>query len=219
MSNFLVATIDKEFNMFKIQNGSKHFIENITEHIKRLEEISEGHHFFIDDSAFEALGKTNFPLRFTRVFSSRPEELGQSTNYRLHHLDELEYIIESKNKYSPNVQIFFIGNSDFLKLTSRWSKKLLLTVVGSSHDNSLVVDKFPLEEMQKIFKRRYTIEPELLDMIKQYKEIKRKQEISKTETLILENGMKMTKAITLPEKKASDDIMNTPDYCFYEFSR
>ena len=216
-TNFLVATIDNNFNMFKQVEGSPTFIDRIAEHIKRLEEISEGHHFFIDEHAFKALGETNFPLRFTRVFSTNPDSLKRSTDYRVQHIDTLSDTIASKDKFSPNVQIFFIGTSDFLLTCSKWSKKLLLTVVNRDwSDNALIIDKFPLEQLSKVFKKRRTIEPELLAQIKAYKILKQKKLVAPKETIIADNGMKIIQDVVLPDFDASDEILNTPDYIFYE---
>lgn len=219
-TNFLVAIIDQNFNMFKTVEGQPKFIEKIAEHTKRLEEISDGHHFYIDETAFKALGETQFPLRFTRVFSENPNALKQSTEYRIHHISELEDTVASKDRFSKNVQIFFIGSSEFLLRSAKFSKKMLITSVKRDNtETANVTDKFPLEEMKLIFKRRRAIVPELLDQIKQYKEIKAKRAQSKIQTSIAPNGMKITQEIVVPVYDASDEILNTPDYHFYEYRR
>lgn len=220
-TNFLVATVDKNFNLFRDNEGEPLFIERIAEHIKRLEEISDGHHFYIDELVFRALGSSNFPLRFTRVFSNNPDELKRSQDYRIHHTSELADIVNSKDRFSPNVQIFFLGGSEFLELASRWSKKLLLTVVDRDWtNNSIIIDKFPLEAMQNIFQRRREIEPELLDKIKAYKALKAKQTGMKlTETIIADNGMKIIQPVIAPAFDVADDILNTPDYKFFEYRK
>lgn len=219
-TNFLVAIIDQNLNLFKQTDGQPKFIEKIAEHTKRLEEISENHHFYIDDLAFKALGENQFPLRFTRVFSNNPESLQQSINYRLHNISELADTVASKDRFSPNVQIFFIGGSEFLKSAAKYAKKMLVTSVKRDHTvTAMIIDKFPLEDMKKVFRRRHGIKPELLDQIKQYKAIKAKRNVAKMETIIAPNGMKITSEIVVPEYDASDEIMNTPDYHFFEFSR
>lgn len=218
--NFLVALIDQNFNMFKTVENSPKFIANIAEHVKRLEELSDGHHFYIDETAFKALGESQFPLRFTRVFSSNPELLKQSTSYRVHDMKMLEDTIMSKERFSANVQIFFIGGSDFLKKTSKYAKKLLLTVVNETYDdNHVISDKFPLDFMTDVFNKRHTIEPELLAQIKLYKMMKAKQKQSPTETIITDNGMKLTQPVEVPEISVVDDILNTPDYKFFEYRK
>lgn len=222
-TNFLVATIDKNFNMFKhIPDADTRisFIENIAEHIKRLEEISDTHHFYIDEIAFEALGRKNFPLRFTRVFSHNPERISLSTSYRVQHMNTMKKTIASKERFSPDTQIFFIGSSKFLLEASKYAKKLLLTVVDRAYEpnTTQIVDTFPIEDMQQIFFKRRSIHPEMLEQIKEYKEIVRKQK-PKVSTTVLPNGMKMIEKNEDPIIDPDDEILNTPDYMFYEYSR
>jgi hypothetical protein len=218
-TNFLVATIDRNFNMFKEVEGTPTFIEHIAEHIKRLEEISENHHFYIDDVAFNALGGKNFPLRFTRVFTESPKDIEKSKNWRVHRMDELRATIMSKEKFSPDVQIFFIGSSDFLKKASSYAKKLLLTVVDKDYTGkSNVTDTFPLDSMKSLFSKRRFIEPEMLEQIKKYKEVIQKTK-SKTETIVSDNGMIITREVEAPVIQDDDVILNTPDYKFYEYSK
>jgi len=217
--NFLVATVDLNFNLFRESESEIMFIERIAEHIKRLEEISEGHHFYIDEMAFEALGSKNFPLRFTRVFAKDGHTVPSSRNYQTHKWEELSKIVSAKNQYSPNCQIFFIGGSEFLEHAAKFSKKLLLTVIDREYAiDGEVVDKLPLEVMQKRFKKRRTIHPEMLEKIKQYQEMMRKKS-QKTEVEIADNGMKIIKPVTAPIIDPIDTLLNTPDYKFYEYSR
>lgn len=217
-TNFLVATVDKNFNMFTNSEDDKpQFIAKIAEHVKRLEEISDTHHFFIDDIAFEAFGRTGFPLRFTRVFSKNKLAISQSTEYRLHDMSELEAIVQTKERFSPNVQIFFIGSSDFLTKCQKYAKKLLLTVVKVDTDESTVIDKLPVEILQAVYKKRREIKPELLEQIKLYKKMKLKQ-IPKQTVEIADNGMKVITNVA-PKISIEDQILNTPDYMFYEYRK
>lgn len=219
-TNFLIATIDKNFNMYKVKEGKISFIEHIAEHIKRLEEISENHHFFIDEFAFEALGRKNFPLRFTRVFAKDPELVASSKSYRVHDINELKNIVMSKDKYSPDTQIFFIGGDEFLLAASSFSKKLLLTVVDKNYDDNVtnIASKLPLNEFKEIFSKRRDIHPEMLEQIKAYKQIvAKKKQVQKV--TIADNGMKIISTQTVEEFDPNDDILNTPDYMFYEYSR
>ena len=218
-TNFLVATVNKQFNMFTAsEDGAIQFIANIAEHVKRLEEISDQHHFYIDDAAYYAMNKSGVPLRFTRVFSKNPELLQQSTDYRLHNINELDGIVAAKERYSPNVQIFFIGSSEFLTKCQKYAKKLLLTVVDKEIAESTAIDNFPLEALSNVYKKRREIKPELLEQIKKYKAIKMKQ-LPKFETEIAENGMKITKAVDLSKISIEDQILDTPDYNFYEYRK
>ena len=218
-TNFLVATVNKQFNMFTTsEDGTIQFIANIAEHVKRLEEISDQHHFYIDDAAYYAMNKSGVPLRFTRVFSKNPELLQQSTDYRLHNINELDGIVAAKERYSPTTQIFFIGSSEFLTKCQKYAKKLLLTVVDKEIAESTAIDNFPLEALANVYKKRREIKPELLEQIKKYKAIKMKQ-LPKFETEIAENGMKITKAVDLSKISIEDQILDTPDYNFYEYRK
>lgn len=218
-TNFLVATIDRNFNMWKFSDEKLQFIEHIAEHVKRLEEISENHHFYIDETAFKALGEKNFPLRFTRVFSRQPGKVEKSKNWRVHDMNELSSVISAKERFSPDVQIFFIGTADFLETCTSYARKLLLTVVDKNYTLADgVVDKFPLESIKQKFHKRRSIKPEMLDQIKKYKEIINRTS-SKIETIVTDNGMLMKREVEAPTIQEDDQILNTPDYMFYEYSR
>ena len=218
-TNFLVSIVDTNFSMFKQNDEQAQFIEKIAEHIKRLEEISDGHHFYIDDVAFEALGQMGFPLRFTRVFTKHIDIIKRSNDYRVHDINELAAIINTKEKFMPNTQVFFIGSSDFLLKCAKYSKKLLLTVVNRQFDESIVIDKFPLAEMKEIFHKRESIQPELLEQIKLYKKMKQKRTSNQKDVTIADNGLKIIQDVKVEHMDAADDIMNTPDYMFYEFRK
>ena len=127
--------------------------------------------------------------------------------------------VASKDRFSPNVQIFFIGSSEFLLKASPYAKKLLLTVVNRNNTDKLnILDKFPLNDFAKIFRKRKHIDSEMLDQIKQYRKIMAiKRE--KTETVIADNGMKITQEVQPQEITIIDEILNTPDYKFFEYRK
>ena len=95
---------------------------------------------------------------------------------------------------------------------------MLLTVAKTTTDEGLIVDKFPLEWMQGVYKRRRDIKPELLETIKKYKQIKLKQ-VPKQTTEIADNGMIVKKTVEMPAISIEDKILSTPDYMFYEFRK
>lgn len=220
-TNFLIATIDRNFNLFKTdEQGSFQFIESIAEHIKRLEELSDGHHFFIDEAAFRSLGSKNFPLRFTRVFVNNKWDIKANVAYRVESMSDLDGIVASKDRFSPNTQIFFIGDAEFLTRAAKHARKLLLTVVDKEYGPDTPdqqFTKFPLEEMKSQFTKRIEIKPELLDQIKQYRKIVQQKVVSKT--TIAPNGMRVIQQVEQPEQSTVDTILNTPDYMFYEYSK
>lgn len=219
--HFLAAVTTKNLQMFRFDNESRSLKVSveIVEHLNRLLEISDNCHFYFDEDAFEAFGSSGFPQRFTRVFV-KPEHFNSFKRgkfYRVHRIDELKNTIEAKDFFSPEIKVFFIGNSDFLKRSAEFANKLLLTVVDAEITESENSNyRFPLNEMKKIFHKRRDIQPEMLEMIKKFRKNKKRQNEERFE--IADNGMKIYKQ-PVEETKLYDSLIDTPDYMFYEYAR
>lgn len=220
--HFLTAITTKDLQIFK-HNEETGEIKNsydIVEHANRLLEISEDHHFYMDEDAFKAFGSNGFPQRFTRVFvdESKVEFFPKSLFYRVHSLKEIKKSVEIKDFYAPDTKIFFIGNANFLKTCSEFSNKLLLTVVDKTSENQNIKDehKLPLEDLKIHFSKRKDIEPEMLQMIKEYKKKMIKKLEEKVE--IADNGMRIIRT-DQEQDKLLDPILDTPEYFFYEYTR
>lgn len=212
MKNFLVAVINKSFNMFVPTSNGYQPIAHIDEHFSRLTELSENCHIYMDDLAFKAFGEKTLPNRFTRVFVNHKDfDKTASTQFRLHHMEELDNIIKRKEFYEKNTRTFFIGSPEFLKLCAKYSDTILLTVVDTSNKPSAL--NFP-EELQPFFNSRKTIKPEMLETIREY----RKMVIPKDTVEIADNGMKIIKKANI-EELSQNDMLFTPDYMFYEMRK
>ena len=210
--NFLVATINKEGQMFTQNNGKLKPIAIIPEHISRITELSENCHIYMDDEGFKAFGERSFPNRFTRIFVTNKDfEKSSNQSFRLHHMDELETIVTRKEFYEPKTRIFFVGSPQFLKLCAKYCDTLMLTVAHVSKKNNTI--DFP-KDLQAVFGSRKEIQPEMLAAIRGY----RKQVIVKDETEIAENGMIIKRKANV-EEMAKNDMMLIPDYMFYNFRR
>lgn len=212
--NFTLVLMDRNQNMFKdTKNGMLAKIANIIEHDQRVDEISIESQFFIDENMYKALGNQGMPFKFTKVFANNPDEFFDSKYVKIFPISELHEHVRKYNAFDKHKPLFLSGGTEFTKLAMQVSSKMLLTMVDTVVEDG--VEPFPLKHAQLIFNGRREIEPILLKEIRKYKkdlEHKRKNEFT-----IGDNGVKVFKE---PEQPAfATDIMNTPDYKFYEYRR
>lgn len=210
--NFLVATINKEGQMFTQNNGKLKPIAIIPEHISRITELSENCHIYMDDEGFKAFEEKSFPNRFTRIFVNNKDfEKTANQSFRLHHMDELETIVTRKEFYEPKTRIFFVGSPQFLQLCAKYCDTLMLTVAHVSKKNNTI--DFP-KDLQAVFGSRKEIQPEMLSAIKGY----RKLATVKEEIEIADNGMIIKRKADI-EELAKSNMLLIPDYMFYNFRK
>lgn len=213
--NFIVALVDKSFNMLATNElGLTTKIANIVEHDSRLDDISQECQFFIDEDMYKALGFQGVPFKYTKVFVENTNDFQNQKSCKFFDIRFLDDQVKKYNSFNQNKPLFFMGGASFSKyVMQKLANKLLLTVVDLNVDNGFC--KFPIDEAKQQFKGRKTIEPVLLKDIKKYKkEFKRKQGQN---FIIAENGAKLFKEPEEP--KYSDEILNTPNYMFYEFRK
>lgn len=212
--NFTLALVDKNMNMFiDKQNGMLSKIANIIEHDQRVDEISVDCQFFIDENMYKALGNQGVSFKYTKVFVKNTKEFFSSKYAKVYPIEDLHDHIRKYNTYDKNKPLFLAGGTEFTKIAMKFSSKLLMTVTETFEENG--IEKFPMDEAKEIYKGRKEIEPVLLKEIRKYKKDLAHKRSNEFE--IGENGMKIFKEPTQP--KFATDIMNTPDYKFYEFRR
>lgn len=212
--NFTLALVDKNLNMFRDNgNGMLSKIANIIEHDQRVDEISIESQFFIDEHMYKALGNQGIPFKFTKVFVKNPNDYFQGKYVKIIPIEEFNDHVRKYNTFDRHKPLFLAGGTEFTKLAMAVSTKLLMTVVETEVTDG--VQQFPLDVAKTIFKGRREIEPILLKDIKKYKKDlahKRNNEFT-----VGENGVKVFKEPEQP--KFATDIMNTPEYKFYEYRR
>jgi len=212
--NFTVALVDKSLNLFKRkETGQPQRIYPIIEHDSRLDEISVDCHFYIDEEMYLALGCKGVSWKYTKVFVKNVEEFTNGKYHKFFDIEDLSEHIRAYNKFDKNKPLFLMGGEEFTKTAMKFSSKLLLTTIDEDFEGAY--EKFPLDEAKTIFRGRKKIEPSLLREIRKYKrELRHKRE---QEFEIATNGMKIRKEPQAPQY--TEDVLNTPDYMFYEFRR
>lgn len=213
--NFIVALIDKSNNIFVKDEENETFkrIYNVLEHDKRIDEFSTECHFYIDEMMYEALGNRGVLFKYTKVFVKDTSKYGRQKGCKFVDIDSFYHHVKNYNDYEENKPLFLMGGSEFLKMSMKISSKMLLTVVDDEINEGF--EKFPMDSAKSTFTGRKQIEPELLEEIRKYRRSTLKHMPQNIE--IAANGMKIIKT---PEKpKYTDDVMNSPDYMFYEFRR
>jgi hypothetical protein len=227
--HFAVALIDQKQQMFieSEETGQHQFIHKIPEHLTRLLELSENQHIFMDYAVFVALGKTSIPNRFCRIFCDNQQqvaEVGISKYWRVHLKSQFQQQVRMSTYYNPKLVIFFMGQRDFLDESFQYCRKLLLTVVNAKIEipTKHYHNDFNIENAKYYFSKRKDIIPEMMTVIKEYKNLQQKQLSQSAERFeIAENGMKVYKSDEQLKKEVAtkyDAIFDSPDYMFYEFS-
>jgi hypothetical protein len=221
--HFSVAIMDQSHQMMVTDEDNKtNFIQHVPEFLSRLIELSENQHIYMDYKTFKALGSTTILNRFCRIFcqnQSQIAEVGFSTFYRVHHISDIQKLLEQTTFYQPDTLIFFMGGEDFLSQTFQYCRKLLLTVVDikTEVDNNVDVEKFPIHNAIHYFHRRKDMIPELMEPIVEFKKLRKLTKPEQTFE-IADNGMKIIKT-SEPPKNKYDSIFDAPDYMFYEFTK
>lgn len=212
--NFSVALIDNAGNMFKkTELGQIVKIANVLEHESRLDEFSQESQFFIDETMYMALGCQGVPFKYTKVFVNDVSQFTNQKYCKFFPIDEFGDNVRKYNSFDAHKPLFFLGGTEFLKLSMRFSSRLLLTVVDANYESNFEV--FPQEDASSIFKGRRTVQPVLLAEIKKYQRaLKQKREQS---FIITAGGSKVMTEPSAP--KYTEEVMNTPNYMFYEFYR
>lgn len=201
MDNFAVITMNKD--------GKIIYKNDIKEIEKRIEDLTENQHIYIDGEGFSKYNERLAPNRFIRVFVNNVKtfQKGAHLKLRLHHFDELNYIIRMKDQYEPNTKVFFMGSPEFLESAEKYIKELLINVINTDETSEDIIP----EVFKQKFQKRKDIKPQELGNIRKYKSSIRKEKTIE----IADNGMKIVKEKTI---EINDDL-NKPDYYFYQFRR
>ncbi|BBI90573.1 hypothetical protein HYO65_gp181 [Tenacibaculum phage PTm1] len=211
--NFTVALFDKNYNLFTKTNGLQKPVFKIPEHDTRLHEISEECHFYIDEEMYMTLDCQGVPFRYTKVFVDNPKQFTNNKYCTFYRKSDFVEQVKKYNTLYENKPLFFMGGSEFLSVALKLSNKLLVTYVDTSVSGAF--DKFPLEQAKTFFTGRRKIEPTLLKEVRKHrKELRRKR---KNQYEIAPNGMKVIKEVH--SDKYTSDVLNIPDYMFYEYRR
>lgn len=198
MENFIFMTINKDGKIIY-----KHNIQEINE---RLENFTNAQHIYLDGECFKEMGERVVNNTFTRVFVDNVKTFDKGANQKLklHHLDELNYIVQMKEQYEPQTKIFFLGTPKFLDLVQKYVGSILVNVIDTEETSN----DFVPQSIKETFNKRTDIKPQMYDELKK----KQSEFRSEKEVIIADNGMRIVKEKSSPKQKS--DL-----YYFYSFRK
>lgn len=212
----IFAVVDKDYNMYIQNDGKISKVGHVPEHFERMNLMTDGSEFAIDQLEYESNNNKGIPWRFNRVYTECPDDLDKSgVDQRFTRFYSRNDMIDNFRSHETfkNKPLCVVGSSELLKSVAKYADKIFITRINDDlPKDAIVLDKFPVDTFRQYFTKKEVIQSDRSEALKKMNSGLRPSDV---EIEVISEYIKTTKRVA----KEKTDSSQSSDYYFEIFSK